>query len=69
MKTLDKESSAVVHLHKIFPKLSDAKLYAGILNGPDIKRLRADSMFPRLLSSTEQAAWQSLNTVVDDFLC
>ena len=69
LKALDKESSAIDHLHNIFPKLSDAKIYAGILNGPDINKLRADSVFFQLLSSTEQIAWQSLNTVVDDFLC
>ena len=38
LKALDKESSAIIHLHKIFPKLSDAKLCARILNGPDIKK-------------------------------
>ena len=43
LKALDKESSAIDHLHNIFPKLSDAKIFTGILNGPDMNKLRVFS--------------------------
>ena len=39
IKALDRESESVKGLHQIFPNLSEAKLSAAILNGPNIRKL------------------------------
>ena len=36
---LNKESNAFINLKYIFPNVSDAKLTAGIYNGPQIREL------------------------------
>ena len=68
IKALNKESRAMNHLQSIYPKLTKAKLHAGVLNGPDIRKLCADTIFPNLLSEIELSAWQSMITVVDEYL-
>ena len=54
IKALDRESESVKRLHQIFPNLSEAKLTAAILNGPDIQKLTSDLIFPTLLSQKKK---------------
>jgi len=68
IKALDRESESVKRLHQIFPNLSEAKLTAAILNGPDIRKLTSDLIFPTLLSSKEKLAWESMLDVSQSFL-
>jgi len=68
LKALEQDSAAFKRLYVIFPKLSSAKIQAGVLNGPDIKKLQADTVFGSLLSETERIAWNRLNLVSKHFL-
>ena len=52
---LDKESAAFKYLQDLFPKLSEAKVKAGIFVGPQIKIIECDE-FAKLLNRTEKTA-------------
>lgn len=65
---LDKESPAFTYLKNIFPKLSEAKIKAGIFVGPQIKKVMESAEFPQLLTEKEKAAWYSFLQVVRGFL-
>ena len=45
VKALDKESRAFVFLNQKFPLVSEAKLTAGIFDGPQIRELLKDPDF------------------------
>lgn len=51
-----------------FPFLTKAKLNAGVLNGPQIRRLIKDEEFPYLLSLEDVEAWIALCELTTDFL-
>ena len=63
IKSLKPDSLPIERLHQLFPKLSDAKIKAGVFTGPDIKKLSIDAEFQRLLSPDE-----SLSSVSKNFL-
>ena len=65
---LDKESAAFQYLQDLFPKLSEAKVRAGIFVGPQIKKIIECEDFAKLLNRTERAAWSSFVAVVQGFL-
>ena len=65
---LNKDSPAFTYLQNIFPKLSEAKITAGIFVGPQIKKGMESLEFPQLLTETEKAAWHSFLEVVRGFL-
>jgi len=65
---LDKESSAFKYLHEFFPKLSEAKIQAGVFVGPQIKKILESKEFPKKLTTKENAAWNSFAAVVNGFL-
>ena len=44
------------------------KLEAHIFDGPQIRELMKDPMFDKALSKAELSAWQSLKSVVTNFL-
>ena len=53
---LDKESAAVKYLEEFFPKLSEAKVKAGIFVGPQIKKIVECQQFPNTLTEVQKAA-------------
>lgn len=65
---LDKESAAFKHLQHLFPKLSEAKVKAGVFVGPQIKKVMECKEFPNLLGAKEKEAWASFVLVVKGFL-
>ena len=44
------------------------KLKTGIFDSPQIRQLMKDPMFDETLSKAEQSTWQSLRSVVTNFL-
>ncbi|KAL7837429.1 hypothetical protein SRHO_G00271400 [Serrasalmus rhombeus] len=68
VRALDKESRAFNYLQDLFPKLSEAKIKAGVLVGPQIKKIIECSEFPKKLNRKERAAWNSFVAVVRGFL-
>jgi hypothetical protein len=68
VKALEKNGKAVLFLKKKFPRVSEAKLLAGIFDGPQIRELMKDSTFDRSLSRKEKSAWTALKSVVQNFL-
>ena len=65
---LDKESAAFEYLRDFFPKLSEAKVKAGVFVGPQIKKILECKEFPKMLTTKEKAAWNSFVAVVRGFL-
>ncbi|XP_076036895.1 uncharacterized protein LOC143022524 [Oratosquilla oratoria] len=68
VRVLDKESPAFKFLQDVFPKLSAAKVEAGVFIGPQIKKVMECKEFPKKLTRTERAAWDSFVAVVLGFL-
>ena len=68
VKALDHNSAAFRHLQSVFPKLSEAKVKAGVFVGPQVRKLMNDAEFVSLLSATEKNAWHSFVAVVTGFL-
>ena len=64
---MDREGSRFVFLQK-FPQISMEKLKAVIFDDPEIRELMKDPMFEKALSKTELSTWQSLKSVVTNFL-
>ena len=64
VKQLDTEGEAFKHIQQLFPKLSEAKIKAGVYMGPEVKRLINSIDFPELLSEVERTAWMSFVYVV-----
>lgn len=50
------------------PKLSEAKLEAGIFDGPQIRTLFNDINFTSHMTTTEKSAWDSFYKVSKNFL-
>ena len=65
---LDKDSAAFKYLQVLFPKLSEAKVKAGIFAGPQIKKIIECDEFIKLLSRKQKTAWNSFVAVVHGFL-
>ena len=53
---------------ELFPKLSEAKVKAGIFVGPQVKRLMKSDSFSEKLSAVERRAGKSFVSVVEGFL-
>ncbi|KAL6478203.1 hypothetical protein MHYP_G00140380 [Metynnis hypsauchen] len=68
VRALDKESRAFNYLQDLFPKLSEAKIKAGVFVGPQIKKIIECSEFPKKLNRKERTAWNSFVAVVRGFL-
>jgi DNA-binding Lrp family transcriptional regulator len=65
---LNPESRAFKHIQELFPKLSEAKVKAGVFVGPQVKQLINYESFPEKLSKVKRAAWTSFVAVVSSFL-
>lgn len=68
VKALDKEGDCFQYLEEKFPEISDAKLQAGVFDGPHIRTLFRDEKFVTKMTSTQKAAWLSFKDVAQNFL-
>lgn len=68
VKALDYTSKAFLYLQELFPKLSEAKVKAGIFNGPQTKIIMGQKKFRTLLTAVQRAAWDSVVAVSEGFL-
>ena len=68
VKALNKENRSFKFLQTKFPAVSDAKLRAGVFNGPQIRELMKDSRFDETLNELEKLAWESFKSVSTEFL-
>jgi hypothetical protein len=68
IKALDTESKAFKYLSTVFPKVSEAKLREGVLNGPQIRKLAEDDCFEKLMRRLERDAWIAFKDICGGFL-
>ena len=68
IKALDKEGNTFQFLTK-FPNISETKINAGILHGPQIRELILDMDFYSCMNPNELKAWISLKSIIKNFLC
>ena len=64
---MDSEGSGFAFLQK-FPRINPDKLKSDIFDGPQIRELMKDLMFDEALREAKLSAWQSLKSVVTNFL-
>lgn len=65
---LDSQSAAFQYICFMFPKLSDAKLKAGVFIGPQIREMLQCQELENRMSGLERHAWQAFREVVAGFL-
>lgn len=63
-----RESPAFDYLYEKFPKLSEAKIQAGVFTGPQIRQLLRDSQFTAKMPEDEKKAWLSFKEIKQNFL-
>jgi hypothetical protein len=63
----DRQNKVFAYLENFFANLSEAKITAGVFNGPDIRRIMADEEFPVILDEDEREAWEAFRLVITDF--
>lgn len=68
IKSLPKDGAGFQYLCSKFPRLSEAKLKEGVLVGPYIRKLLADTSFTESMTGNEKEAWDSFKDVVLKFL-
>ena len=68
VKALNPDSAAFQHIRQMFPKVSDAKISAGIFVGPQIKVMLACKELEDKMSAVEKEAWTAFRHVVHSFL-
>ena len=68
VKALNKKGQAFKYLLQKFPQISDAKLHAGIFDGPKITTLLNDKDFDIKMVGIERDAWRTFSTVIEGFL-
>lgn len=68
VKALDKSGACYAYIAQKMPTLSDAKLEAGIFDGPKIRQLFNDINFTDHMTKTERDAWTSFKNVCQNFL-
>ena len=68
VKALVKDGQSFPFLQIKFPYVSDAKLRAGVFDGPQIRELMKDSSFDEILTGNEKTAWVSFKNVCTNFL-
>ena len=68
VKSLNKQGDCFRYLGNKFPSISDAKLKAGIFDGPQIRKLLNDDKFTDSINDRERAVWISFKEVVENFL-
>ncbi len=68
IKALSKEGRAFRYLCKVFPEITDEKLHAGILIGPQIRKLALDNEFDKRLTKVPREAWAAFKSICNGFL-
>ena len=68
VKALSSESECFHHICRVLPGLSFEKIKAGVFDGPQIRLLMRDSVFPAKMNVLERNAWTSFVSVVENFL-
>ena len=68
VKALNKDNPSFKFLRSKFPAVRDAKLRAGVFNGPQIRKLTKDSTFDEVLTEADKRAWESFKNVSTEFL-
>lgn len=68
VKSLDKKGRAFTFLKEKFPRISEAKLEAGIFDGPQIRELLRDAKFVDSLEINEKNAWCAFKSIIQNFL-
>ena len=68
VKALNRVNPSFKFLQSKFPAVSDAKIGAGVFNGPQIRELRRDTAFDEVLTEAEKRAWESFENVFIKFL-
>ena len=67
-KALDKDGTAFKFSRMKFPKISEAKLRAGVFDGPQIRELIKDEDFITNMNAMEKRAWTAFEAVISNFL-
>ena len=68
VKALNKDGQSFRFLQTKFPYVSDAKLRAGVFDGPQIRERMKDSSFDEILTGNEKTAWVSFKNFCTNFL-
>ena len=68
VKVFNKGNPLFKFLQSKFPVVSDAKLGAGVFNGPQIRELMRDTTFDEVLTEAEKRAWESFKNVFTNFV-
>lgn len=68
VKALPKESPPMIFLEGMFPKLSKAKIEAGIFVGPQIRKIMHGQEFYNTLNVDQKKCWKSFEAVINGFL-
>jgi hypothetical protein len=68
VKALNKESRGFAFLSQKFPRVSEAKLRAGIFDGSQIRELMNDVNFDENVEVKERNAWLTLKSIIKNFL-
>jgi len=68
VKAMNKQNEAFLFIQKKFPHISDAKVNAGIFDGPQIRSLIKDPEFERTMNHIEKNAWNNFKSITTNFL-
>ncbi|KAJ4435232.1 hypothetical protein ANN_23810 [Periplaneta americana] len=68
VKALEPNSVAYLHIRKMFPHLSDAKVKGGIFTGPQIRLMLSSQELEQKMTDIERNAWKAFRAVVTGFL-
>lgn len=68
LKCIAKRPAVFNRLKDIFPRLSNAKIREGVVNGPDIRKLMSRQDFDQVLTDRELNAWLALKAVIKGLL-
>ena len=68
VKAIDKEGECFKYICRALPNVTTEKLKAGILDGPQVRKLLIDEKFTDHMTYNESCAWQAFADVVHNFL-
>ena len=68
IKAIVKQPKNLDCLKNIFPRISEAKLKEGVLNGPDIRKLMKSKEFKDALDGNDYLVWRAVKKVIRYFL-
>ena len=68
VKALKETGDCYDYIVRAMPRLTPAKISAGVFNGPQIRKLIKDPAFVRSMDSKQAAAWTSFVEVTQGFL-